>query len=120
MSNNNESTSDKIMRQIIKKSLFTERQIQIILKHRKLLEAEFPITRGAYYRQVRQSEEKLVAFFYTIVLLGGLDVLRPEDIDVMLRLSEQVNVISHGGVIPENVDEIVNVIDQYIRQACNT
>lgn len=85
-----------------------------------MLETEFPISRGAYYRQVAQSEEKMIGFFYTIVLLGGLGVLRTDEIDVMLRLSEQVDVIRRGGVITGSVDEVVDIIDQYIRQACNT
>lgn len=104
---------------MIEKSLFTERQIEIILKQRDLLEAEFSITRGAYYRQVGQTKEKIVALFYTIVLLRGLGVLLPDDIDVMLDLSEKISVISDSDVPPENIDDVINVIEKYIRQACN-
>ena len=104
---------------MIEKSLFTERQIEIILKQRNLLEAEFFITRGAYYRQVGQTKEKLVALFYTIVLLRGLGVLLPDDIGVISDLSEKVSVISDSDVPPENIDDVINVIEKYIRQACN-
>ena len=110
---------NNIIRQIIKKSLFTERQIEIILKQKDLLDAKFPISRGAYYRQVSQSREKLVSFFYSIILLRGLGILLPDDIDVISELSEQISVISNGDVFPEREADVINVIDRVIRQACN-
>ncbi len=55
-----ESNFNNIIRQIIKKSLFTERQIEIILNQKDLLESKFSITKGAYYRQVGQSREKRI------------------------------------------------------------
>ena len=108
-----------VIRKMIEKSLFTERQIEIILNQRRMLESSFRISRGAYYRQVGQSKEKLVSLFYTIVVLRGLGVLLPDDIDVMMELSEKVNVIIDSDISPENADEMINVIEQYIRQACD-
>ena len=55
MVGSDESNFNNIIRQIIKKSLFTERQIEIILNKKDLLESNFSITKGAYYRQVGQS-----------------------------------------------------------------
>ncbi len=110
---------NNILRKIIKKSLFTERQIEIILNQKNLREIEFSISRGAYYRQVSQSREKLMSFFYTVVLLRSLDVLLPDDIDVISRLAEQVSVISDSDVFPEREDEVIAVIDKVVRQACN-
>lgn len=108
-----------VIRKMIEKSLFTERQIEIILNQRGLLDTSIPITRGAYYRQVGQSKEKLVALFYTMVLLRGLGVLLPDDIDVIEDLSEKIDVINSGEVPSENVDKVIDVIEMYIRQACN-
>ena len=104
---------------MIEKSLFTERQVEIILNQRNLAESRFGITRGAYYRQVGQSKEKLVALFYTVVVLRGLGVLLPDDIDVMTDLADRVNVIKDGDVPPESVEQMIDVIEKYIRQACN-
>ena len=53
------SNFNNIIRQIIKKSLFTERQIEIILNQKDLLESKFSITKGAYYRQVGQSKREI-------------------------------------------------------------
>ncbi|MFQ5781679.1 MAG: hypothetical protein ACE5GR_01330 [Nitrosopumilus sp.] len=113
------SNFNNIIRQIIKKSLFTERQIEIILNQKDLLESKFLITRGAYYRQVGQSKEKLIALFYSIILLRGLGILLPDDIDVITKLSEQISVINEGDVFPEREQEVISVIDRFVRQACS-
>ncbi len=108
---------NNIIREIIKKSLFTERQIEIILNQKNLLETKFNISKGAYFRQVSQSRKKIIAFYYTVVLLRGLGILLPDDIDVMYRLSDQVSVIQGGDVFPEREQQIIDVIDKAIRQA---
>ncbi len=113
------SNFNNILKEMIEKSLFTERQIEIILKQKNLTESEFSITRGAYYRQVNQSRTKLIGLYYSIVLLQGLGVLLPDDIDVMSRLSEQIAVIKGGDVFPEREHQVISVIDKVVRQACN-
>jgi hypothetical protein len=113
------SNFNNIIRQIIKKSLFTERQIEIILNQKDLLNSKFTITKGAYYRQVGQSRDKLIALFYSIILLRGLGILLPDDIDVISKLSVQIRVINESDIFPEREDEVINVIDRLIRQACN-
>ncbi len=113
------SNFNNIIRKIIKKSLFTERQIEIILNQRGLLQSDFFITKGAYYRQVRQSKDKLMSLFYTIVLFRGLGILLPDDIDVISKLSEQVDVINQSDIDPTKEDDVINLIDRLINQACN-
>ncbi|NOS62281.1 MAG: hypothetical protein HOO66_04505 [Nitrosarchaeum sp.] len=113
------SNFNNIIHQIIKKSLFTERQIEIILNQKDLLNSKFTITKGAYYRQVGQSRDKLIALFYSIIVLRGLGILLPDDIDVISKLSEQIRVINESDIFPEREDEVINVIDRLIRQACN-
>ena len=119
MTESKESNFNNIIRKIIKKSLFTERQIEIILNQKDLLDSSFSISRGAYYRQVGQSKEKLVALFYSIILLRGLGILLPDDIDVISKLSEQISVINESDIFPEREDEVINVIEKLIRQASN-
>ena len=112
MTESKETNFNNIISKIIKKSLFTERQIEIILNQKDLLESSFSISKGAYYRQVGQSREKLVALFYSIILL-------PDDIDVISKLSEQISVINESDIFPEREDEVISVIDKLIRQASN-
>ena len=114
-----DSNFNNIIKKIIEKSLFTERQIEIILNQRDLLDSSFEISRGAYYRQVSQSREKLIKLFYSIIVLRGLGILLPDDIDVISKLSEQISVINDSDVFPEREDEVISVIDRVIRQACN-
>ena len=110
--------SNNIIRQIIKKSLFTERQIEIILNQLNLRKTQFAISKGAYFRQVRQSRDKLIGLYYSIILLRGLGILVPVDIDVITKLSEQVSVIQSSDVFPEKEEEIMSVIGELIDRAC--
>ena len=119
MEDSAKSNFNNIISKIIKKSLFTERQIEIILNQKDLLESSFSISKGAYYRQVGQSREKLIALFYSIILLRGLGILLPDDIDVISKLSDQIHVINDSDIFPEREDEVISVIDKLIRQACN-
>lgn len=107
-----------ILRQIIKKSLFTERQIEIILKRRNLVESQFTISKGAFYRQVNQSRDKLIALCYSWILLRGLGVLSNDDMDVINRLSEQISVIKSSDVFPEREDEVIFVIQELLNRIC--
>ncbi|MGI0008457.1 MAG: hypothetical protein ACRD92_02435 [Nitrosopumilaceae archaeon] len=109
---------NNIIKQIIKKSLFTERQVEIILNQLNIQKADFSITKGAYYRQVNQSRDKLLGLYYSIILLRGLGVLIPEDIDVINKLSEQVSVIQNSDVFPEREYEIISVIEALVNHAC--
>jgi hypothetical protein len=111
-----QSNFNNIFRQIIKKSLFTERQIEIILNYKNLLEVEFRISKGAYFRQVSQSRNKLIGLYYTIILFRGLGIILPDDIDVISRLSEQISVIQDSDVFPEREEQIIDVMDKAIHQ----
>ena len=94
------SNFSNILREIIKKSLFTERQIEIILKSKNISDVEFTMTKGAYYRQVSQSRYKLSCLYYSFIVLGILGVVLPDDIDVISQLSERMSVIKDSDVFP--------------------
>ena len=116
MSQPPKSNFNNIIRQIIQNSLFTERQIQIILNQKNLSEFNFAISKGAYFRQVGQSREKLMGLFYSVILLRSLGILLPDDIDVISRLAEQVSVIKDSDVTPEQEDQVMNVVEKLVRQ----
>ena len=109
---------NNIIKQIIKKSLFTERQVEIILNQLNIKKTDFSITKGAYYRQINQSRNKLLGLYYSVILLKGLGVLIPEDVDVINKLSEQVSVIQNSDVFPEREYEIISVIEVLVNHAC--
>ena len=109
------SNFNTIIKEIIKKSLFTERQIEIILKQKKMLDVEFGVSKGAYYRQLAQSRSKIESVYYTLILLQALDVILTNS-DVISRLAEQVNVMKDGKFTPENEDQIIDVIQKTVKQ----
>ena len=109
------SNFNTIIKEIIKKSLFTERQIEIILKQKKILDVEFGVSKGAYYRQLAQSRSKIESVYYTLILLQALDVILTNS-DVISRLAEQVNVMKDGKFAPENEDQIIDVIQKTVKQ----
>ena len=118
MSDPNKSNFNTIIREIIKKSLFTERQIEIILKQKKLLDVEFGVSKGAYYRQLAQSRSKIESLYYTIILLQAYSVIL-SDSDVISRLAEQLSVMKDGGFAPENESQIIDVIQKAVKQLVN-
>ncbi len=118
MSDPIKSNFNTIMQEIIKKSLFTERQIEIILKQKKMLQVEFGVSKGAYYRQLGQARSKIESLYYTILLLQAYDVILPES-DVMFRLAEQLNVMKESDFTPENEGQIMDVIQQAVKQLVN-
>ena len=118
MSDPIKSNFNTIIQEIIKKSLFTERQIEIILKRKKLLDVEFSVSKGAYYRQVAQSRSKIESVYYTIILLQAYDVILPES-DVISRLAEQLNVMKDSNFTPENEGQIMDVIQKAVKQLVN-
>ena len=109
------SNFNAVIKEIIKKSLFTERQIEIILKQKKMLDVEFGVSKGAYYRQLAQSRSKIESVYYTLILLQALDVILTSS-DVISRLAEQVNVMKDGNFAPENEDQIIDVIQKAVKQ----
>jgi len=118
MSDPDKSNFNTIIREIIKKSLFTERQIEIILKQKKMLDVEFGVSKGAYYRQLAQSRSKIESLYYTILLLQAYDVILPES-DVMFRLAEQLNEMKDNDFTPENESQIIDVIQKAVKQLVN-
>ena len=118
MSDPIKSNFNTIMQEIIKKSLFTERQIEIILKQKKMLQVEFGVSKGAYYRQLGQARSKIESLYYTILLLQAYDVILPES-DVMFRLAEQLNVMKDSDFTPENESQIMDVVEKAVKQLVN-
>jgi len=118
MSEPDKSNFNTIIREIIKKSLFTERQIEIILKQKKVLDVELGVSKGAYHRQLGQARSKIESLYYTMLILQAHAVILSER-DVMFRLAEQVNVMKDSDFAPENESQIIDVIQKAVKQLVN-
>ena len=115
MSDPDKSNFNTIIREIIKKSLFTERQIEIILKQKGMLDAQFGCSKGAYFRQVAQSRRKLEGLYYSIILLEAYDVIFPNDSDVT-RLVDVISRLKDLESMPTNQEQIVSTIETAVRK----
>ena len=115
MSEDEKSNFNEIISKIMKKSLFTERQIEIILKQKGVLGAEFGCSKGAYFRQVAQSRRKLEALYYSIILLEAYDVIFPNDNDVT-RLVDVISRLKDLEAVPTNHEQITSTIETTVRK----
>tara|TARA_Y100001949_G_scaffold99516_1_gene83900 strand:+ start:748 stop:1107 length:360 start_codon:yes stop_codon:yes gene_type:complete len=115
MSEHEKSNFNEIIRKIMKKSLFTERQIEIILKQKDVLRVEFGCSKGAYFRQVAQSRRKLEGLYYSIILLEAYDVIFPNDNDVT-RLVDVISRLKDLESVPANQEQIMSTIETAVRK----
>lgn len=118
-----DSKSNKLLQDIIAKSVFTPRQISIILNQLSGAGRDRNVTSGAYYRQVKQSQDKVLTVLYSMVLLQLTNVVKPESAAALARLADQLNVILSSGssdVLDQSrMDDVISVMDQLIKRMCN-
>ena len=115
MSDPEKSNFNEIISKIMKKSLFTERQIEIILKQKGMLDVEFSCSKGAYFRQVAQSRRKLEGLYYSIILLEAYDVIFPNDGDIT-RLVDVISRLKDLESVPVNQEQITSTIETAVRK----
>ena len=115
MSDPGKSNFNEIIRKIIEKSLFTERQIEIIFKQKGMLDVEFSCSKGAYFRQVVQSRRKLEGLYYSIILLEAYDVIFPNDGDIT-RLVDVISRLKDLEAVPVNQEQITSTIETAVRK----
>lgn len=109
-----------IMNHIIENSLFTKKQISIIYNHAKTGQKLPSMTSGAYYRQVKQSKDKVSGVVYSLLLLRSLGILdggAPLTVD---RLAEQISVIlsveNSDNLDRSKAESVISVMDQVIKR----
>ena len=115
MREHEKSNFNEIIRKIIEKSLFTERQIEIILKQKGMLDVEFSCSKGAYFRQVAQSRGQLEGLYYSIILLEAYDVIFPNDGDIT-RLVDVISRLKDLESVPVNQEQITSTIETAVRK----
>ena len=106
-----------ILNYFIENSIFTERQISII--YNKLNNTKSKrITKGAYYRQVKQCRKKIDQVLFSIILLHTIHALEQDSIVLLKKVMEQIDVIinSHGDIITSQntISSVIDVINQII------
>jgi hypothetical protein len=115
------SNSSTLYTQIVANSIFTPRQLSIILNQLKGAGKPKDISPGAYYRQVRQCRKKVNSLLYSIVLLQSTGIVKAETSVILSRLAEQLSVIfsidnSSDVVLKTDNKDVMYVIDEVIKR----
>ena len=82
-----------IYRDIVANSIFTDRQMYIISRDLIHRNSARKISRGAYYRQIKQCRQKIISIFYSILLLQSIGAIDHKTLSVLETLSEKLGVI---------------------------
>lgn len=104
--------SNQLLQEIIRKSSFTERQVEIILSKAY---QDLHISSGAYYRQRGQVKQKIEALLYTIILLQALNVLPPDTLQVIEKTADNIRVILDGDIIGDG--DITGLLEEIIKRS---
>jgi hypothetical protein len=115
------SNSSTLYTQIVANSIFTPRQLSIILNQLKGSGKPEDISPGAYYRQVKQCRKKVKSLLYSIVLLQSTGIVNAETSVTLSRLAEQLAVIfsveySSDVVLKTDNKDVMFVIDEVIKR----
>jgi hypothetical protein len=114
------SNSDTLYAYIVANSLFTPRQLSIILNQLEGGGKPEKISSGAYYRQVKQCRKKVISLLYSIMLLQSIGIVHPDALRTLNRLAEQLTVIfaseSSDGTPRLDVDDVISVINEVIKR----
>jgi hypothetical protein len=115
------SNSNTLYTYIVENSLFTPRQLSIILKQLGGGGKPEKITSGAYYRQVKQCRKKVISVLYSMMLLQSMGVVQQEASATLSKLAEQSAVIfaserSSDATPRLNVNDVIPVISEVIKR----
>ena len=109
-----------LLESIIKRNLFTKRQISIIYNKNNRLVLKNKISSGAYYRQIKQCKEKYDRLMYTILLFRILNLIDSNTINILDSIVNQIGTISHQNLNSNsditNSYDIIKVIDEIIKK----
>lgn len=115
------SNSNILYTHLVANSLFTPRQLSIILKQLQGAGRPEKISSGAYYRQVKQCRKKIISVLYSMTLLESIGVVQSDASTTLSKLAEQLAVIfaSEGSsdAMPRlNVNDVISVINEVIKR----
>jgi hypothetical protein len=114
------SNSDALYEQLLANSLFTPRQLSIILTYTRGAGRPKSISSGAYYRQVKQCRKKINSILFSIILLQSIGIVKPDTSVTLSKASEQLAVIfasRDSDNLPfTRIDSVMSVINELINR----
>lgn len=118
---NQGSNSNILYTHLVANSLFTPRQLSIILKQLRGDSKTEKISSGAYYRQVKQCRKKVISILHSMILLQSMGIIQSDASATLSKVAEQLAVIfaseSNSDAIPRlNTNDVISVIDEVIKR----
>ena len=118
---NQGSNSNILYTHLVANSLFTPRQLSIILKQLRGDSKTEKISSGAYYRQVKQCRKKVISILHSMIILQSMGIVQSDATATLSKVSEQLAVIfaseSSSDAIPRlNTNDVISVIDEVIKR----
>ena len=111
-----------IYRDIVANSLFTDRQMYIISKHFDRNSVR-NISRGAYYRQLRQCRHKIISILYSILLLQSIGAIDYKTLSVLQTLADRLSVIfiKEGSDVTDvrKIESVIFTLNNTLNKMCN-
>lgn len=112
-----------IYKNILANSLFTDRQIHIIYESVVNKKNVDGISRGAYYRQLKQCRHKIIGILYSIILLQSIGAIDHQSLSILHRLSESFSVMSKEGQSDvtgtKQIENVIFVLENTLNKMCN-
>ncbi len=73
-------------------------------------------SRGAYYRLLKQSRDKMEAILYSVLLLEGIGFIDEPKREALQRLSRQVLVMRSGDIDEGTARDVTRILDEVMRR----
>jgi hypothetical protein len=112
-----------IYRDIVANSLFTDRQMYIISKHLIDRNSVRNISRGAYYRQLKQCRHKIISMLYSILLLQSIGAIDYKTLSVLQTLADRLSVIfiKEGRDVTDvrKIESVIFTLNNTLNKMCN-
>jgi hypothetical protein len=112
-----------IYKDILTNSLFTDRQMYIIYESLVKRKNVGGISRGAYYRQLKQCRHKIVGILYSILLLQSIGAIDHQSLSILQSLSESFSVMSKEGqsdvTSTKQMENVIFILKNTLNKMCN-
>ncbi len=116
----NEIQYNDIIKHIITNSLFTERQIYILYNKSSRRSPPDRISKGAYYRQLKQSQQKVIGILYSLIILRYLNMIDTgtfHTIEVILdNTSQLMERIKRDTISQNDSRNVISLVDEIIQK----
>ena len=116
----NEIQYNNIIKHIIANSLFTERQIYILYNKYSGMRPPDSMSRGAYYRQLKQSENKVAGVLYSLIILRHLNVINKSTfhtIEAILdNTSNLMESVNRDMISQNDSNNVISLVDKIIQK----